>query len=74
VLIIQGTTDLQIGVEDAQRLAAARPGSTLLLVEGMNHVMKDAPIERISNFATYNAALLPLSKPVVPAIASFLRP
>jgi uncharacterized protein len=44
VLIVQGTTDLQVTVGDARRLAAARPGASLTLIEGMNHVLKQAPL------------------------------
>lgn len=40
ILIVQGTTDNQVPVADAERLHAARPGARLLLVEGMNHVLK----------------------------------
>lgn len=40
VLIVQGTTDNQVTVADAERLHAARPGARLLLVEGMNHLLK----------------------------------
>ncbi|MCU0619759.1 MAG: lysophospholipase [Gemmatimonadaceae bacterium] len=41
VLVVQGTTDLQVGVADARALAAANPPrTTLVLVEGVNHVLK----------------------------------
>ncbi|MDX2472787.1 MAG: alpha/beta fold hydrolase [Candidatus Krumholzibacteria bacterium] len=40
VLVVQGTTDIQVPVADAEKLVAARPGAQLLIVEGMNHVMK----------------------------------
>jgi len=41
VLIMQGTTDVQVGVEDAELLAQARPGARLLMVEGYNHIFKE---------------------------------
>ncbi|MEO8098448.1 MAG: alpha/beta fold hydrolase [Acidobacteriota bacterium] len=40
VLITQGTTDVQVRVEDAHLLAKAQPAAKLVLVEGMNHVLK----------------------------------
>src|SRR5262249_5804111 len=40
VMVVQGTTDLQETIEDAKRLAAARKGAKLCLIEGMNHVLK----------------------------------
>jgi pimeloyl-ACP methyl ester carboxylesterase len=72
ILIIQGTTDLQIAVTDAQRLAAAKPGSQLRLIEGMNHVMKDAPTERAPNLATYAMPERPLAPKLLPTIADFI--
>ena len=71
-LIIQGTNDLQVSMEDAERLAAARPGISLIRVEGMNHVLKSAPKDRAENFATYNKPLLPLAPGLMPAITRFL--
>ena len=40
VLIVQGTTDIQIQVEDAKKLAAANSNSELVIIEGMNHILK----------------------------------
>ncbi len=39
LLIVQGTTDVQVEVSDAERLAAAQPAARLLLIEDMNHVL-----------------------------------
>lgn len=72
VLILQGTTDLQVAPEDARRLAAHRPGAALVLVEGMNHVLKVAPAERAANLATYAQPEVPLAPSLVPAIATFM--
>jgi len=40
VLILQGTTDLQVHVEDAKLLAKAKPDAKLRIFDGMNHVLK----------------------------------
>ena len=62
VLILQGTTDIQVSVDEAKGLKAARPDAELILVDGMNHVMKHAPADRTQNVATYsNAEIFPLS-------------
>ncbi|HEY9217964.1 MAG TPA: alpha/beta hydrolase, partial [Phenylobacterium sp.] len=73
VLVIQGTTDLQISVADAERLAAARPGVKLVKVAGVNHVLKEAPAERAANLATYNDPLKPVAAGVVNAIVDFVK-
>lgn len=71
VLIIQGKTDIQVGVTDAQQLKKARPQATLLLVDQMNHVLKAAPAERTSNIATYNNPALPVVKECSDAVIRF---
>lgn len=72
VLILQGTADIQVSVEDARLLAAGHPGATLVLLEGVNHILKNAPADRAANIATYADPDLPLAPDVVPAIADFV--
>ena len=72
VLIGQGTTDLQITVEDARALAAAQPGARLVLWEGVNHMLRAAPADPAANAATYGDADLPLAPGVVEDVASFI--
>lgn len=73
VLVVQGTTDIQIRMSDAQRLAAARPGVELAVIEGMNHVLRAAPADRMANAATYGDVEAPLSPGVAEAIAGFIH-
>lgn len=73
VFIGQGTTDLQIGVADAQALAAADPRATLELWPGVNHVLKTAPADRAANLATYANPALPLAPGVVEDVAGFIK-
>jgi uncharacterized protein len=72
VLIVQGSTDIQISATDAKLLAAADPKARLVTIEGMNHVLVDAPPDRSANAATYTQTL-PLSAALVPAIVQFLK-
>lgn len=73
VLLVQGTTDLQVGVEDARRLAEAKPDARLELIPGMNHVLKTAPSEPGANLATYSDPDLPLAAGLVDKVAEFLN-
>jgi len=73
VLVAQGTTDLQVSLEDAARLAGARPGVTFVKLEGVNHVLKAAPADRAANFATYADPGLPLAQGVADPIAAFVK-
>ncbi|MBX2905500.1 MAG: alpha/beta fold hydrolase [Taibaiella sp.] len=73
VLIIQGTTDIQVPQDHAEALKAAYPRATLKFIDGMNHILKQAPADREKNIATYNNPKLPLSPGLSPAIVSFVR-
>lgn len=72
VMIMQGTTDIQVSQEDAERLHKAAPTAKFLLLDGVNHVLKTAPPDRQANIAAYGAGL-PLAPAVMPAIIDFLK-
>ena len=72
-LIIHGETDIQTSVEDAKRLAEAT-GGKLVLIPGVNHILKEAPKNRRKNLKTYNQPELPISTDVVDAIVEFVEP
>jgi pimeloyl-ACP methyl ester carboxylesterase len=73
VLIVQGTTDIQVGVEQAQALKAARRDAVLAIVPGMNHVLKAVPADAPNPVASYSDPALPLHPQLMPAIAGFLK-
>jgi pimeloyl-ACP methyl ester carboxylesterase len=73
VLILQGDNDLQVTVQDAHMLAAARPDAKLVIVPGMNHVLKVAPTDRAGNAAAYADPDRPLAPEVMPAILGFVK-
>jgi pimeloyl-ACP methyl ester carboxylesterase len=70
VLIVQGTTDLQVKVKEAQRLAQAQPEAKLAIINEMNHVLKTAPTDPQTNLAAYSNPDLPLSDGLVESITS----
>lgn len=73
VLAVQGTTDVQTSVADAERLAAADPAARLLLIDGMNHVLKDDAGDAAAQVAGSHAdPSLPLSAELVRETAAFL--
>lgn len=71
-LVVQGATDLQTSLADAEALADATDGR-LAIIEGVNHVLKEAPGEPAANLATYAMPNLPVAEPVIDAIADFVR-
>jgi uncharacterized protein len=72
VLIIQGTTDLQVSVQNAHWLKAADPEATLVIVEQMNHVLKRAGADTKENTGTYTNPALPIMKEMVRAMVKFI--
>jgi hypothetical protein len=72
-LILQGSTDIQVTVDEAKALAAAKPGARLEIVDGMNHIMKAVPSDRPTQLASYGDPTLPIAPDVPKAIAALVR-
>ena len=72
ILIIQGTNDLQVSVDDAKRLSKANPKAQLLLIEKMNHIFRILDGNRQANIATYDQPNLPIAPELVKSISDFI--
>ncbi|WP_439599446.1 alpha/beta hydrolase [Falsiroseomonas sp.] len=72
LLVLQGLRDLQVTQADAAALAAARPEARLVLLPGVNHVLKAVAEDAADNLAAYADPARPLAPGVVEAIADFL--
>lgn len=72
VLLLQGTKDLQITVADAQNLKKAQPKSELVIVENMNHVLKDIPGGQTENMQSYTNPDLPVDTTLIKTILDFI--
>ena len=73
VLISQGTHDIQARPEDAKALAAAKPDARLVLVEGMNHVLKMTPAGAKQQAASYSDPALPVAPKFLAEVVAFVR-
>lgn len=73
VLIVQGNTDIQVDVVQANRLHGARPGAKLEIIPGMNHVFKHVRAVPELQVASYGDPSLPVSPLLVKSIADFLH-
>lgn len=73
VLLIQGTTDLQVTVNDSKLLSSAKPDAKLLIIENMNHVLKESGADIQKNMATYNNPNLPLKTGLTDEIVNFIK-
>ena len=73
VLVINGSNDIQVGVDNAERLVSEKKEYTLKIIEGMSHVLKDAPIEKEEHIKTYNNINLPLNSEMVNDVVEFIK-
>jgi len=71
-LIVQGSTDIQVGVKEAQLLHASAMHSTLSILEGTNHIFKDAPTDFNENIKTYTDPYLALNTELLDILTAFI--
>jgi pimeloyl-ACP methyl ester carboxylesterase len=72
VLILQGTTDIQVSKTDAELLAAAKKDARLVLLDDVNHVLKQAKTPQDQQ-AAYTNPMKPIDPRVVDETAKFLK-
>ena len=70
--IVQGTADVQVTLADANALKQADPSASLVVVQGMNHVLKHAPdtSSQAAILKGYTDSSLPIDPRVVEAIVA----
>jgi len=73
ILIVQGTTDVQASLQDAQALVKGNAKATLLLIEGMNHVLKTVPKEPEKQRSSYSDPMLPVAPDLISGISNFVN-
>lgn len=75
ILILQGTTDIQVGVSQAELLAKANVKAKKVIIENMDHVLKISETtdmkEQLKN--SYNNPDTSISKELVKIITSFIN-
>ncbi len=73
ILIVQGTTDIQVTVDEAEKLMKTNPNAEKQIIEGMNHILKDAVEDRNENILTYSQPDLPLKIGLIETIVEFIN-
>ena len=72
ILICQGTTDIQVAVEEAEALKKAAPAAKLVIIGGMNHVLKTVSAEPLKQTASYSDPALPINAELIKNIIEFV--
>ncbi len=72
ILICQGTTDIQVAVEEAEALKKAAPTAKLVIIQGMNHVLKTVPADTVKQTASYSDPALSINVELMKSIIEFV--
>ena len=74
LLVIQGATDIQVGVADAKALRAARPSADVQILPDANHLFVHITTrDRAAQLLTYNDPSLPLVPDLVRLVSGFVE-
>lgn len=74
ILILQGTTDLQVTTEDAEALAAAAPKAQKIMIKDMNHVLKYCTATDMNGqMPYYTASAFPLHPELITHLVHFIK-
>jgi pimeloyl-ACP methyl ester carboxylesterase len=73
VLILQGTNDIQVSQDEAKALSAAAPKARLVIIEGMNHVLKIVGSDEALQQKSYVSPDLPVAPQLIDALSSFVK-
>ena len=74
VLIVQGKNDIQVSVEDAEFLKKGCPAAELLLIDKMNHVLKDCESKDVQQqMLTYGNPSLPVNSTLIASVSTFVK-
>ncbi|WP_343732478.1 alpha/beta fold hydrolase [Duganella sp.] len=73
VLILQGTSDIQVPEQEARLLSAAAPKARVVIVEGMNHLLKIVGNDQALQQKSYASPDLPVAPQLLDALSSFVK-
>jgi pimeloyl-ACP methyl ester carboxylesterase len=74
VLLLQGTTDMQVAEEHADMLAEACPSAKKVIVEGINHILKKCDSkDQAAQIPVYTNPNLPVSEEVIASVTDFVK-
>lgn len=73
VLIVNGDNDIQVPVSEALLLHNTNKKNKFLIVPEMNHILKNAPRDRVKNMQTYYLTDIPLNKEFVKKTIKFIK-
>lgn len=73
ILLLYGSTDIQVSVGDGELLRSSNESADLVVIDGMNHVLKMVGDDMSEQVRSYSDPSLPISDKIVPAIVAFIE-
>jgi len=74
VLIINGSADIQVEVDQAEMLKSGHEYAELVIIENMNHIFREIEgKDRLVNTKSYNEPNLPLHPELIPVLTKFIK-
>ena len=74
VLIVQGTNDVQIKMDEAQLLSKAKPDAKLVVISEMNHTLKTVPMgDNAAQQRAYTDPTVAVTPELIKAITDFVK-
>lgn len=73
ILIVNGTKDLQVSVEEAKLLKEANSKAQLAIIENMNHVLFIIEGDDLENSKSYNESSRDIAPELINTIATFIK-
>ncbi len=64
VMIVNGTKDIQVNLGEPEKLKKARPDAEYVIIENMNHILKEILGDSMENSKSYNE----YNRPVIPIL------
>lgn len=71
-LIINGDKDIQVSIENAKNLHEAKPDASLVIIENMNHVLKEIQKEEY-NLKSYRYPDFDISNELIETVTNFIN-
>ncbi len=73
MLFINGSTDIQVDESELKYFEKVKPDAQTIIIEGMNHVLKNAPNDVKENMKRYNDPSYEINQELIYHIVSFLE-
>ncbi|WP_025743917.1 alpha/beta hydrolase [Aquimarina pacifica] len=73
IMIIHGDKDIQVELSQAEKLKEVAPDAEYVIIENMNHILKEIKGNRLENHKSYNESWRKIMPQVITSIVNFVQ-